>query len=119
MKLSIRNIGNSIDYDKRHVYVRLPFWFIKNSGVALPIISLNNSDINLDIEFRSLKEVIKNNNYQDIENITKKNNSRFNFKILTEYIYLDSREKQFFRKNTHQYLIQKIIINLIQISQFI
>ena len=110
-EFSLRNIGNSIDYKKRHVYIKLPFWFTKNSGVALPVISLNNSDINLDIEFRSLKEVIKNNNYQDIENITKKSDSRFDCKILTEYIYLDSVEKQFFRRNTHQYLIEQLQFN--------
>jgi len=110
-EFSLRNTGDSINFNKRNVYIKLPFWFTKASGVALPIISLNNSDINLDIEFRSFNEVIKIDNYQEIENITKKTDSKFECKILSEYIYLDKKEKQFFKQNTHQYLIEQLQFN--------
>ena len=110
-EFSLRNVDNNIDYNKRHIYIKLPFWFTKNSGVALPIIALNNSDINLDIEFRKFNEVIKLNNYQDIDNITIKSNSKFDCKILTEYIYLDKKEKLFFQQNTHTYLIEQLQFN--------
>tara|TARA_B100001173_G_scaffold303045_1_gene305385 strand:- start:524 stop:1789 length:1266 start_codon:yes stop_codon:yes gene_type:complete len=108
---SIRNIGDSIDYNKRHIYLKLPFWFSKSSGVALPIISLNNSDINLDIEFRSFYDVIKTDNYQGIESVSIKANSKFDCKILTEYIYLDKVEKNFFLNTPHSYLIEQLQFN--------
>lgn len=108
---SIRNIGNSIDYNKRHIYIKLPFWFSKNSGSALPLIALNNSDINLDIEFRNLNEVIKIDNYNYINDISTKTNSDFDCKIFTECIYLDKKEKMFFAKNSHSYLIEQLQYN--------
>ncbi len=108
---SIRNTTDSIDYNKRHIYIKLPFWFSKSSGSALPLIALNNSDINIDIEFRGLEEVIKIDNYNDLDNITVKTNSEFDCKIFTECIYLDKKEKQFFALQSHTYLIEQLQFN--------
>ena len=110
-EFSLRNISDTIDYNKRHVYIKLPFWFSKSSGVALPICALNNSDIDLDIEFRKFNEVIKIDNYQNIDNLTIKSNSKFDCKIISEYIYLDKNERVFFQKNTHTYLIEQLQFN--------
>lgn len=108
---SIRNTTNNINYDKRHIYIQLPFWFSKNSGTALPLVALNNSDINIDIEFRSLSEVIKTDSYNYIDNVTIKDNSNFECKIFTECIYLDKKEKMFFAKRSHTYLIEQTQFN--------
>ena len=52
-EFSLRNNYNSIPIEKRHCYIKLPFWFSKNTGSALPLIALNNSgNINIDIEFK-------------------------------------------------------------------
>lgn len=108
---SIRSTNDFIDYNKRHIYIKLPFWFSKSSGSALPLIALNNSDINIDIEFRGLKEVFKIDNYNDLDNITVKTNSEFDCKIFTECIYLDKKEKKFFALQSHTYLIEQLQFN--------
>ena len=108
---SIRNTNNSIDLKKRHLYIKLPFWFSKNTGNALPLVSLNNSNINLDITFRDLKEVVKTDNYNTIENISVKANSIFDCKVFTECIYLDKKEKKFFALQSHNYLIEQLQYN--------
>ena len=69
---SLRNTNNTIDINKRHIYIPIPFFFTKDTGSALPLISLTNSTISIDIEFRNLKDIIKINNYNLINNIKKK-----------------------------------------------
>ena len=108
---SIRNTNDNIDLKKRHLYIKLPFWFSKNTGNALPLVSLNNSNINLDITFRDLKEVIKTDNYNTIDNISVKANSIFDCKVFTECIYLDKKEKKFFALQSHNYLIEQLQYN--------
>lgn len=108
---SIRNIGNNIDVKKRLVYLKLPLWFSKNTGSALPLISLNNSNISLDIEFRKLHEVVKTNDYNNVRNISIKTNSELECKIFTECIYLDEKEKKYFALNSHSYLIEQLQYN--------
>ena len=76
-EFSLRNNYNSIPIEKRHCYIKLPFWFSKNTGSALPLIALNNSDINIDIEFKKLKDVVKTDNYNNLNDITIKTNSEF------------------------------------------
>ena len=52
---SLRNTNNNIDIGKRQLYIPIPFFFTKDTGSALPLISLTNSTISIDIEFRNLK----------------------------------------------------------------
>ena len=95
-EFSLRNNYNSIPIEKRHCYIKLPFWFSKNTGSALPLIALNNSNINIDIEFKKLKHVVKLDNYNNLNDITIKTNSNFDCKIFTECIYLDEKKNIFF-----------------------
>lgn len=108
---SIRNNYNSIPIEKRHCYVKLPFWFSKNTGSALPLIALINSNISIYIEFKKLKDVIKLDNYNNLDNITIKTNSNFDCKIFTECIYLDEKEQQFFSTQSQEYLIEQLQYN--------
>lgn len=108
---SIRNTGNTIPLSKRTVYLNLPFWFSKNSGLALPLISLNNSNITLDIEFNALHKVIKTDNYNNLSKIKIKTNEIMDVKIFTECIFLDSKELQFFANKSHDYLIEQLQFN--------
>tara|TARA_B110001452_G_scaffold86130_1_gene70356 strand:+ start:12480 stop:13745 length:1266 start_codon:yes stop_codon:yes gene_type:complete len=108
---SIRNTGSSIPLEKRHCYIKLPFWFSKNTGSALPLIALNNSNISIDIEFRKMIDVIKIDNYNNLGNVTIKSDSEFECKIFTECIYLDEKEKQFFSTQPHEYLIEQLQYN--------
>ena len=40
----------------RTIYVPLSFWFCNNSGLALPLISLQYHDVKINVEFRDAKE---------------------------------------------------------------
>jgi len=106
----IDNISIKIN-DKRHCYIKLPFWFSKNTGSALPLIALNNSNINIEVEFRKLNDVVKTDNYNNLGDITVKSDSNFDCKIFTECIYLDKKEKQFFSTQAHEYLIEQLQYN--------
>jgi len=110
-EFSLRNNYNSIPIEKRHCYVKLPFWFSKNTGSALPLIALNNSNINIDIEFKKLSDVVKLDNYNNLNDITVKLNSNFDCKIFTECIYLDEKEKIFFSTQSQEYLIEQLQYN--------
>lgn len=108
---SIRNTTDSIHITKRQVYLQLPFWFSRNSGLALPLIALNNSSITMDIEFRKLNEVVQMDTYSNVNNITVKSNEELDFKIFTECIFLDQNEKKFFSTKSHEYLIEQLQFN--------
>ena len=79
---SIRNTENTIPKIKKHCYINLPFWFSRNTGLALPLIALNNSDINIDIEFEDFMNVIKIDNYNNLDEISVKTDSEFDCKIM-------------------------------------
>jgi len=108
---SIRNTQNTIPKAKRHCYINLPFWFSRNTGLALPLIALNNSDINIDIEFGDLNKVIKIDNYNKLDEISVKTDSEFDCKLWTECIYLDEVEKKIFSTKAHEYLIEQLQYN--------
>uniref|UniRef100_A0A6C0EHJ6 Major capsid protein N-terminal domain-containing protein n=1 Tax=viral metagenome TaxID=1070528 RepID=A0A6C0EHJ6_9ZZZZ len=84
------------------LYIPLIFWFNRNPGLALPLLALNNNDIKINVKFASKNK---------IDNFPKNNSKSFiinNVKLLTEYIHLDTEEKQLFASNTHNYLIEQI-----------
>ena len=108
---SIRNINNTIDISKRHIYIPIPFFFTKDTGSALPLIALTNSTISIDIEFRKLKEIIKINDYNLINNIKKKPSEELSCKLFTEIVYLDKTEKMLFINKNLEYLIETVQYN--------
>ena len=87
------------------------FGFLKIQVLTLPLIALNNSNISIDIEFKKLRDVIKLDNYNNLNDITIKLNSNFDCKIFTECIYLDEKEKIFFSTQSQEYLIEQLQYN--------
>lgn len=108
---SLRNTNNTIDIDKRQLYIPIPFFFTKDTGSALPLISLTHSSISIDIEFRNLKDIIKINNYNLINNIKKKTSEKLSCKLFTELVYLDDTEKKLFTNRNLEYLIETVQYN--------
>lgn len=107
---SIRN-KNNIAIEKRKIYIPIPFFFTKTSGLALPIIALNNSDITVTITFKNLLEVVKVSDYKFLNDISIKSNSKLECNIWGEYIYLDKKEQQYFTTNKLEYLIEQVQFN--------
>jgi hypothetical protein len=86
------------------LYIPLNFWFCKNYGLALPIISLYNQQIQVYVDFRKFKELwIKN---KSIDQVPKE--PFFDASLLIEYVYLDVDERQQIYDESHMYLIEQV-----------
>jgi hypothetical protein len=108
---SLRNKNNNIDYKQRKVYIPIPFFFTKDSGLALPLIALNNSIISIDIELTKLNEIIKIDNFNELNNIKQKYDEKLICKLFTEIIFLDKYEKKIFINKNIEYLIEQTQFN--------
>ena len=84
-------IGDSIN-SIPNVQIPLQFWFCRNPGLALPIISLQHSDINLNFTWGITSEV----------------GVEANLGVTVDYIYLDTDERKRFAKISHEYLIEQV-----------
>ena len=114
--VSAKGDGNSSSLvDEYVLYIPLQFWFCRNPGLALPLVSLKDSDIEVEIVFEELDKLI----WASHENSTniRKNTGRDIFpdlklgttNIYADYIYLDNDErKRFAQQNEHSYLIEVV-----------
>ena len=85
------------------LYVPLNFWFCKNIGLALPLISLQYHDIDIYIKIRPFDECYISTDGSKIDN----NNNYLNMDILIDYIYLDIDERKKMAQLSHEYLIEQ------------
>tara|TARA_Y100000741_G_C18254817_1_gene558543 strand:- start:277 stop:1539 length:1263 start_codon:yes stop_codon:yes gene_type:complete len=108
---SIRCTKNNIDLSKRKVYIPIPFFFSKDSGLALPLLALNNSIISIDIELRKLNEIIRVDNIELLNNVKIKDNEDIKCNLYAEVIYLDNNEKKMFINKNLEYLIEQVQFN--------
>ena len=84
-EFSIRNKLN-IPLEKKIIY-SYTVLFSKNISSALPIIALNNSNISATIIFKKLSDVIRISDYNFLNEVTKKDNSKLNV-IYGENIFI-------------------------------
>ena len=87
------NEGNiNLDVNKvENIYIPLRFWFNKNIGLALPLISLQYHDVVIQVNIKNITGV----------NIV-------NTILLVNYIYLDVDERRKFSELKHEYLIEQV-----------
>ena len=83
-------------------WVPLQFWFCKNPGLAIPLVSLQYHEIKIQLNIAQLSQITTNTN------ITGKEFSRF--AVYADYVYLDTTERRQFAQNSHEYLIDQIQI---------
>jgi len=96
------------------LYVPLQFWFCKNPGLSIPLVSLQYSDVEIEVEFETLDKLIwaSNETSTNIRNQT--GSSVFSdikltdIHIYADYIYLDNDERKRFAQNSHEYLIEVV-----------
>ena len=74
------------------VQIPLQFWFCRNIGLALPLISLPYHEVKLNITWGKIKDV----------------GVAADLDIYIEYIYLDTNERKLFAQNSHEYLIEQV-----------
>lgn len=124
-------IGNSIQCNKpviknneQYLYIPLPFWFLNNYGLSLPLIALQFNNVQFKFKFKNLIETI----FFDIANIyyvTNENlrnqiidlivsntinilKEQLEITLLAEYVFLDNIERKKFAQSSHEYLITQV-----------
>lgn len=98
---SIHNADKSLD-----LMIPLNFWFCKNYGMALPILSMSNQQIQINFKFNDFNKLI---NYDG--NIPPAPVKIISSNIIAEYIFLDDIILKDFQKNKHEYVITQTVYN--------
>ena len=83
-------------------YVPLQFWFCSNLGSSLPLVALRFHDVVLKIKLRDFDGCVIYDGVSGPEtvNILESN-------IIADYIYMDEKERDFFKKTNHKFLINQ------------
>ena len=81
------------------VYVPLQFWFNRNPGLALPLISLQYHEVKFNIEFAALADCSKG---------VAAGASLGDTSLFIDYVYLDTDERRRFAQTSHEYLIEQL-----------
>ena len=85
-------VGSSGTTGVGMVQVPLNFWFCRNPGLALPLIALQYHEVKLKFTWGTNSSV-----GADAE-----------FKVIVDYIYLDTDERRRFAQQSHEYLIEQL-----------
>ena len=96
-----RSVGKST-LPETTLFIPLQFWFNRNPGLALPLIALQYHEVKINLEFRTLTDLIgfKTN---APANVQIKSAS-----LYVDYIYLDTDERRRFAQVSHEYLIEQL-----------
>jgi len=104
------NTYNSNKKESYSLYIPLPFWFSKYTGISLPALALRYHDIQVNLK---LKELIDCCTIETIENKLSDNiNINELIKILNvslyiDYVYIEQEERKKFGRNSLEYLIDQ------------
>jgi hypothetical protein len=85
------------------LFIPMNFWFCRNIGFALPIVSLYNEDIFIKIKWREFNDCYVSN----VPNAKCQINNSFNAYILVDQIYLDEIEREKFLMDDLLYAIDQ------------
>jgi hypothetical protein len=104
----------------RTIYIPLQFWFCRNVGLALPLISLQYHEVKIQMVLRQASELISCFDTQqdgdtlptNIGEILKLSSAA----LWVDYIYLDVEERRRFAQVTHEYLIEQLQLNTMTVN---
>lgn len=92
--------------------IPLFFWFCRNTGLALPLISLRYHDVIINFRLKDLSKLFYveyNEHLIDLANVQAKYNINIcSMRLWIDYIFLDSTERERFAQSTHEYLIEVV-----------
>lgn len=95
-------------------YIPLQFWFCKNPGLALPLISLQYHEVKITVDFEELNNLVvngdagTNDNSETISKAVISTTKSLDASLWCDYIYLDTDERRRFAQASHEYLIEQI-----------
>lgn len=92
------------------LFIPLNFWFCKNIGLALPLISLQYHSVKINIKFNPFEKcwVSKIGTPKDLKPI---DINQIKTSLLIDYVFLDLKERKKFAQESHMYLIEQIQFN--------
>lgn len=113
--------GRELDYDCDSTYVTdktpdplgqggsgtvaiipLPFWFTRNPGLALPLVALQYHDIECVVALQELNCVVPKEKYDTVKGL-----EIDTMEVYAQFAFLDTKERRWFAKNSHSYLIEQ------------
>ena len=83
------------------LYVPLEFWFCRNIGLALPLISLQYHEVKLNLNFATM------DNCKGGDTTTPASGG-FTASLWVDYVFLDTDERKRFAQLSHEYLIEQL-----------
>ena len=96
----------STSHDSYNIYIPLEFWFTKTSSSSFPICSLINQKFQISIKLRNAEDLV---NYMGLSPPEASDlPSVLSGYILVDYIYLENDERNLFKNNNHEYLIEQV-----------
>ena len=97
--------GNGRQASPNTLYIPLPFFYTRNPGCALPLISLQYHETKINILWNDATTV--SGDYLDVPNPAPPKN----VSVYVDYIYLDVEERRRMAQESHEYLIEQIQYN--------
>jgi Large eukaryotic DNA virus major capsid protein/Major capsid protein N-terminus len=103
--LSWDNEGNTILKPAYTMYVPLQFYYMRNNGLALPLIALQYHDVKLTVKFKPVDQLyIASDAFTcGAEQLNIEDSS-----LYVNYVYLDNAERKRFAQASHEYLIEQL-----------
>jgi hypothetical protein len=106
-KLNTYNTNKKESYS---LYIPLPFWFSKYTGISLPALALRYHDIQVNLKLKELSDCCMietiENKLSDNININE-HISILNATLYIDYVYIEQEERKKFGRNTLEYLIDQ------------
>ena len=85
------------------MFIPLQFFFCKHPGLALPLIALQYHEVKINIKLRSADQMkSKSDDSLGNDPILKQ------IRLYGDYVYLDTLERKYMAKKSHQYLIEQL-----------
>jgi hypothetical protein len=84
---------------EKMLYVPLEFWFCRNVGLALPLISLQYHEVKININFETAEKC---------KGTSTSLAGSFSASLWVDYIFLDTDERRRFAQSSHEYLIEQL-----------
>jgi hypothetical protein len=106
-KLNTYNTNKKESYS---LYIPLPFWFSKYTGISLPALALRYHDIQVNLKLKELSEccMVETIENKLSDNININNHiSILNASLYIDYVYIEQEERKKFGRNSLEYLIDQ------------
>jgi hypothetical protein len=102
---------SKLNNDVTSLYIPLEFWFCRNVGLALPLISLQYHEVKLKIQFEDMDKCISK--LSGTAGLSAATTAQFPNRALDatlwiDYIFLDTDERRRFAQMSHEYLIEQL-----------